>query len=73
MSATDRARRLDFIASFGGRRALLKLVEDMIIESGADFLTDEQIEMLTEHQVQSERSRVHRNIANRKISAEART
>jgi len=67
-----RERHLKFILSFGPS-TLKELVEKKIASDGHRFLNVDQLSEIVSDLVQSERSRVHRNIANRKISAEART
>lgn len=63
-----RERKLAFINRFG-RNALRVLTTEAICIYGDDFLTDEQIDLLTSMQVENERERNRRNIENRALRA----
>lgn len=63
---TDRARQLEFIRSFGNGRILDEAAQ-LVVIMGDDFFTDEQVKMISDRVVETERSRNHRIIENRKI------
>lgn len=61
---TTRAKKIDFIRSFGPY-ALEKAVEDILRRKEARWLTDEQIDDITEKMVSDARFTQHLNMQNR--------
>jgi hypothetical protein len=61
---TSRERKLKWIETFG-RYALRDAVSAILASDGPDFLTDEQIDLITEKMVYDAREKTRRKIRNR--------
>lgn len=70
-SKCDRERKIRFINGFG-RQALRTAVTEALCVYGDDFLTDEQIDILTADQISFIRKERHRMLRNRPILRAAR-
>lgn len=68
MTAATRERKLAFINACG-HATLRNLVVSALSVIGDEFLTDEQIDTLTESLINEERARTHSNITNRALRA----
>lgn len=67
MTAATRERKLKFINDCG-TNTLTNMVLAALAFKGDDFLTDEQIDELTEALLVDERRRTHSNIRNRAVA-----
>lgn len=61
---TSRERKLKWIDTFG-RNALCDAVSAILAKEGPDFLTDEQIDLITEKMVYDAREKTRRMVRNR--------
>jgi hypothetical protein len=61
---TTRERKIKWIETFG-RNALRDTVSAILSKEGPDFLTDEQIDLITEKMVYDAREQTRRKIRNR--------
>lgn len=69
---TTRDRKIDFIKSFGGPDAMLTAITEYYYQEGANWLTDEQLEVMVINRVEDWKQTQRRNRQNREVAASAR-
>ena len=66
MTTATRERKLQFILDRG---SLLQAIEQAYFRKGRDFLTEDQLNEIVSHEIESQRSAQRRNRQNRRRAA----